>query len=229
MSVAGPESPVRDDGTIQRFGKTSILFHWIYALCFLTLLLTGLGFAYPSLGWTVGPASRLIHRIAAVGFVVMPLLYLVGDNRSARQHIKEAFSWSRSDWHWLAVAVPYHFSGKPKPPPQGFLNAGQKLNYIVVVLTFVIFVATGAIMWFARPELALAQREIFRWAAMLHSLAMFLAFGMFLIHIYMSGIHPFTRAAFRGMIDGRVPLKYALYEHPKWAEQHLPRPSQGDD
>lgn len=222
MSTPMLDPEVRN-GTVQRFVPMTILFHWVYALSWLTLLVTGLGFAFDSLTFLAGPTARLVHRGAALVFMGMPIVYFLVTPRHAWFHIRETLTWRREDFRWLAVAIPYHFSGKPKPPAAGFLNAGQKLNYLVVIATFLIFTVTGLIMWLMRTDLMPAQREVFRWSAMLHSLAMFLAAGMFMIHIYMSGVHPFTKGVFRAMVSGYVSLKYALHEHPRWAEKFVPR------
>ncbi|MBO8141225.1 MAG: cytochrome b/b6 domain-containing protein [Firmicutes bacterium] len=209
------------NGKVRRFGRWSIVCHWLYAACFLTLLVTGFGLMYDWLDFLAGAGSRLVHRYAAIGLAIMPLLYLVGSGREALSHIREAFRWSKDDLRWLAVAVPYHFTGRPKPPAQGFLNAGQKLNYLVVITTFVVFVTTGLIMWFLRPQLTVADQGVFWWAVMLHSAAAWVAASMFLLHVYQAALHPFTRASLRGMIDGYVTLEYALFEHPKWAQQFV--------
>jgi len=207
------------NGKVRRFGRWSIICHWFYASCFLVLLVTGFGFAFDFLAFLTGPTSRFLHRAAAIGLMLGPVLYLVGSPREAWNHIRHAFSWSRDDLRWLAVAIPYHFTGRPTPPPQGFLNAGQKMNYLVVTVTFFIFVATGLFMWTQRAELSVAEQGLFWWATTLHSAAAYVAAAMFFLHVYLAGVHPFTRPALRGMIDGYVTLEYALFEHPKWAAQ----------
>lgn len=213
---------------VRRFNFWSIVCHWLYAAFFIAALVTGLAFAYDWMAFLAGPASRLIHRIAAIGLVVVPVLYLVGSGKNAWMLLKEAVTWSRDDFQWLKMAIPYHFTGRPKPPPQGFLNAGQKMNVLVVTTTFLVFVVTGAILWFMRPELALEERGIFWWSSLLHSAAGWVAAAMFFVHVYLAGVHPFTRPSLRGMVDGHVTLDYALFEHPKWAEQFLPKKSAAD-
>lgn len=214
--------PTHRGDRIQRFSPVSIAFHWVYAAAWLTLVVTGIGFAFESLSNLLGPASRALHRGAAVVFMLAPLAYMAVGWQSAVYHLKEAFSWTQDDIRWLLVAVPYHFTGRPEPPPQGFLNAGQKLNFVIVTLTNVVFSATGLIMWLGRGYLLTENRDVLRWAMVLHSSALWVAVIMFLVHLYMSGLHPFTRRAFRAMVDGYVPVEYALAEHPGWARRHVP-------
>lgn len=214
-------SNVIKNGKIRRFSPWMIFCHWFYAACFIVLLVTGFGFAFDSLAFLAGPTSRYLHRIAAIGLMIGPVLYLFGSPREAANHIKNAFTWTRDDVVWLTAAIPYHFTGRPTPPPQGFLNAGQKMNYLVVTTTFVVFVASGLFMWTQRPELTVAEQGLFWWATLAHSAAAWIAAAMFFLHVYLAGIHPFTRPSLRGMIDGYVSLDYALFEHPKWAAQFV--------
>lgn len=219
-AAAVQKLPGAQEPMVKRFEKGAIYFHWFYAVSFVALAITGIGFLVPSLGLLLGPVSRTIHRLFAVVFMVAPIAYFFAANDEAMRHFREAFSWTRADTQWLLKAPMAYTKPNVKLPKAGFLNAGQKLNMYIVITTWFTFSITGLIMWLMRTSLLTqAEREIFRWAGMLHSLSMVLGAGMFLIHLYLTMIHPYTQPSMEGMKSGYVPLSYARHEHPAWVEQ----------
>lgn len=206
-------------GQVRRFEKGIIVTHWLYAIAFIALVVTGIGFEYPSLSFLLGPTSRLIHRAAAVIMVVAPFAYFVVNPKASSKTLWEIFAWGKDDFLWLLKAPSHYMLGKGEMPPAGMYNAGQKLNYIIVVVTGAVFTASGLIMWFVRPDLSLAARDIFRWSAISHQVAFFVGTTMFCLHLYLSLIHPYTKPAITAMITGYVSRAYAKGHHPKWLEQ----------
>ncbi|HYF91468.1 MAG TPA: cytochrome b/b6 domain-containing protein [Symbiobacteriaceae bacterium] len=207
------------EGWVKRFEKGVIIIHWLYAASFLTLVITGIGFEYKPLGFLMGPYARLAHRIAAPVLVIAPWVYLTVCGKSGWVHLKDAFSWTKDDFYWLLRAPMHYMLGKGDMPPAGLFNAGQKLNYLTVTFTNVAFAISGSIMWFGRSNLELAQRELFRWAAIVHQASFWLAITMFSLHIYLALIHPFTKPAITAMINGRITRAYAAGHHPRWLAQ----------
>jgi len=201
---------------VKRFEKGVIVIHWLYACAFLTLVITGIGFEYKPLGFLLGPGARLAHRIAAPVLVLAPWVYLTVCRRSGWVHLKDAFHWTREDVRWLLAAPLHYMLGKGDMPPAGLFNAGQKLNYMTVTITNALFGVTGSIMWFIRPTLPLEQRDLFRWAAIVHQASFWIAITMFSLHIYLALIHPFTKPALTAMLTGYIKRSYARGHHPRW-------------
>ncbi|HWI65299.1 MAG TPA: cytochrome b/b6 domain-containing protein [Symbiobacteriaceae bacterium] len=212
---------------VKRFEKGVIVIHWLYAASFLTLVITGIGFEYKPLGFLMGPYARLAHRIAAPILVTAPWVYLTICGKSGWVHLKEAFTWRKEDFLWLYRAPLHYMLGKGDMPPAGLFNAGQKLNYINVTITNVAFAVTGVIMWFGRPNMSLEQREIFRWAAIIHQASFWMAVTMFSLHLYLALIHPFTKPAITAMIDGYITRTYAAGHHPRWLAEVELKADQG--
>jgi formate dehydrogenase subunit gamma len=204
---------------VKRFARPVIFIHWFYAAAFLTLVVTGIGFEFKALSFLLGPTARMLHRGAAIVFVVAPLIYLLLTPGSSWKHLAQAFSWSKDDVRWLVKAPGHYMLGKGVMPPAGFFNAGQKLNYMIVVLTNVAFTITGVVMWFQRPNLALAQRDLFRTSAAIHQGCFFVATAMFCLHFYLSLVHPYTKSAISAMLTGYVSRAYAKGHHPRWLEE----------
>lgn len=206
-------------GFVKRFEKPVIIIHWTYAVAFLTLAITGIGFEFKTFAFMMGPVARFLHRAAAVAFIIAPLFYLFATPKSGFLHLKEAFTWRKDDFIWLMKAPLHYMLGKGDMPAAGLFNAGQKLNYLIVTFNTISFTVSGVIMWFGRPALELAQRDIFRWAVIVHEASFFVGFAMFSLHFYLSLIHPFTKQAITAMLNGYVTRSYAAGHHGRWLKE----------
>ena len=62
---------------VERYRKPTRILHWIHAGAFTVLFLTGLILFIPPLGFLAQDSwTRVLHRLAAVVFVVAPLIYI---------------------------------------------------------------------------------------------------------------------------------------------------------
>jgi len=203
---------------VVRFSASERLAHWIQFVAFSVLLVTGLFIYAPALqAFTVGrsgEASRVLHRIFAVVFMIAPLIYLFGNPSAFFSNLREVFSWNADDRTWLTKAWAYYTYGEASDlPAQGKFNAGQKLNVVVQIVAFVVFVVTGLIMWFGKGAVA---PGIFAFAVILHDLAVIAAVCLVILHVYLATIHPLTRESITGMFEGIVTRDYAQEHHAKW-------------
>jgi formate dehydrogenase subunit gamma len=101
-----------------------------------------------------------------------------------------------------------YLSKDKEPPPQGKLNAGQKMVGWAVLIFGLIISISGIIMWLIKPTAA--------WV-LLHNVSS-LIFAIFVpLHIYMAtAANPGT---FRIMTRGDVPLYWAKKKHGKWVKE----------
>jgi formate dehydrogenase subunit gamma len=203
---------------VERYSKRAIAQHWWIVACSLLLAITGL---FLFISW-FGPAawwgySRLVHRIAAVGFVAVPVLYMILNPKSTLEWVKEAFTWGKADLGWLKSAPTYYFGFDIIPmPPQERSNTGQKMWVLVVIVTSVIFVVSGGIMWFGK---GLVSTGVFQWSVFAHDAAFVIAGAMFLVHVALGTFHPRFSEALRSMISGKVSVHYAQSHHGKWYDR----------
>ena len=203
---------------VERYSKRAIVQHWWIVACSILLAITGL---FLFISW-FGPAawwgySRLVHRIAAVGFVAVPVLYMILNPKSTLEWVKEAFTWGKADLGWLKSAPTYYFGFDIIPmPPQERSNTGQKMWVLVVIVTSVIFVVSGGIMWFGK---GLVSTGVFQWSVFAHDAAFVIAGAMFLVHVALGTFHPRFSEALRSMISGRVSVHYAQSHHGKWYDR----------
>lgn len=180
--------------------------HMLMALSGLVLLLTGFGFLYQQeLGWLntiFGGAhiARGIHNWGGIVFIASLVL-------SLGTWFPECLKWSKEDSEWLGMLGGY-LSKDKQPPPQGKINAGQKLVGLLVMVFGVLIGISGLIMWLN------AGSKIW---FLVHNIS-FLIFAIIMpLHIYMAtAANPGT---FRIMTRGDVPLYWAKKKHAKWVEE----------
>jgi formate dehydrogenase subunit gamma len=191
---------------VQKTTAFERIVHLLMALSGLALLLTGLGFLYQQeLGWlnTIFGGAHIakgIHNWGGLVFIVSLVL-------SLGTWIPETFKWSKEDSEWLSMLGGY-LSKDKEPPPQGKLNAGQKMVGWAVLIFGLIISISGIIMWLIKPTAA--------WV-LLHNVSS-LIFAIFVpLHIYMAtAANPGT---FRIMTRGDVPLYWAKKKHGKWVKE----------
>jgi formate dehydrogenase subunit gamma len=197
-----------DDMTkmVQRTTAFERFVHLLMALSGLALLFTGLGFLYQQelggLNTIFGGAhiAKGVHNWGGIVFIIS-LVFSLGT------WVPETLKWSKEDSEWLGMLGGY-LSKDREPPPQGKLNAGQKLVGIVVFISGILISVSGLIMWLIGPTGV--------WV-LLHSVC-FLLFSLFIpLHIYMAtAANPGT---FRIMTRGDIPLYWAKKKHAKWVKE----------
>ncbi len=198
---------------VRRYVPTQRLVHWIGVLTFVTLLFSGIALLVPPLAFlATGGTSRLIHRIAVVPFALLPILYVVLNPKQAKELLIESFTFTRDDLEWFKHMPAYFFGRTKGLPPQGRINAGQKLHHATTFLMFIIVAASGFVLLFGKGQLGADGLAI---SAMVHDLSMLGLTVMMIGHLYFT----FVYDALNSMLTGFVTEEYAKMEHPKWLEE----------
>jgi len=197
---------------VRRYAPSQRLIHWVGAGSFLTLLFSGIALLYPPLSFlAAGGLSRLIHRIAVIPFVLLPIAYAILLPRQTKELLTESFTVTREDWEWLK-RLPAYLLGRTRGlPPQGRLNAGQKLHHASTFLMFLTVSLSGFVLWLGSGRLGPAGLAM---AAMAHDLSMLGLSVLMIGHVYFT----FLYDAFSAMRTGLVTEPYARMEHLKWLE-----------
>ena len=77
-------------------------------------------------------------------------------------------------------------------PPQGRFNTGEKMNGLIMIVSWIVFAVTGLLMWFHNVlNLSLG---LFQWMILLHDLTFIVSVCMFFIHFSLAMIHPPMKA-----------------------------------
>jgi formate dehydrogenase subunit gamma len=204
------------------FNTTQRLVHWLHTAAFALLMVTGVILYAPWLSNSMatgdgGYVVRLVHRIGAVAFMLVPVFYVLFSPREFVAAMKRVFTWGREDLGWLQAAPAYYFLGDEEAmPPQDKYNTGQKLFYLVVVVCMLGFILTGLLMWFGK---GLIPVWMFQWSVFVHDLCTVAYGAFFLVHFALSVMHPLMRGALNGMLFGWMPEDYVKHHHAKYYEE----------
>jgi formate dehydrogenase subunit gamma len=180
--------------------------HWLVAVTFIYLMLSGLALGYPRTAWLYdvlggGQTVRYLHPLVGVLFTIGVVLMLV---MWARDMLFESL-----DREWARKLPTYATEGHVDLDV-GRFNAGQKGYYWFAVVTGLLLLLTGIPLWF--PWLMSGGWN--QAARLTHHLVFLLSVGGFIIHVYMStAMFPGT---IRGMTTGRVERRWAAHHHPRW-------------
>jgi formate dehydrogenase subunit gamma len=197
---------------LERFG------HWAHAFTYVPLAITGFmifapGFKGLSEG-DLGITLRVVHRVLAIAFGVVPLLYAILQPRRLLMNIRENFSFGKDDIGWLKAAIPYYLLGRHVDmPPQPRFNTGERLNAAAIILGTITFGVSGLVMWFGKGYIPV---WMFQMAVIVHDLAFIATFCMFIIHIFLAVAHPLMWQSMISMRFGVVSESYAREHHAKW-------------
>ncbi len=219
-----PAAPVKDPPAapppspkILRFAKSERLLHWSIAGPFLVsfgsaLILVGVYNFDPSRPFRIVFAT--IHRVSGVCLITLPMLAafkIRGDVRLHLYNIRQAWIWMFDDFKWLALMGLAALNSRIKLPEQGKFNAAEKLNFMVLMVTYPLYVITGLMMW-------LTHLAVLCW--ILHFLMATMATPLVLGHIYMAVLNPASRTGLQGMISGYVDRQWAKHHYRRWYREH---------
>jgi formate dehydrogenase subunit gamma len=205
--------------TVKRYRNSTIVLHWLHTAAFLILVLTGAVTFFYGGGFSNFYFAKLLHRVAAVLFIIIPFINYLMDSQGTINFIKESFRWNRDDGEWLKAAPDYYFGGREeRMPPQDRLNGGQKAWQAIIIVTGVVFVVTGITLWGFRFCLPL---PVYQYLLLTHGVAFVIIVLMFLVHIYLGVFHPRFRESLRSMLDGRISPDYAGRHYRKWYQKKL--------
>jgi formate dehydrogenase subunit gamma len=195
---------------ILRYTKPERLVHWIGASAVLLLLVTGLFLIWAPLApLAAGGYSRLLHRAGALLFLAAPVLYAVLNRAHLRRLLTEPFRYDRDDLRWLLKAPRYFLGHAKEMPPQGRINAGQKLHHAGTFIAFVAVTLSGFALWFGKAALGAEGMAV---AAIIHNLSMLAITVLMIGHVYFTLVY----GALPAMTTGYVSAEYARLEHAKW-------------
>ncbi len=202
-------------GRVLRYTFHERATHWVAAISYIYLLLTGLAFWSPWLFWLAvmlggGPVSRMLHPLVGLLFTAATIYMAVMWARQMRV--------TESDKQWWRSLRFYITNQDDKMPAAGRYNAGQKLLFWGFFYSTAILLVTGLILWFTE-QVPWDLRTLRYASVLLHPAAALLTIGLFMIHIYMSVFA--ERGAFGSIIRGDVSEKFAKRYHPAWYAELL--------
>jgi formate dehydrogenase subunit gamma len=212
---------------VRRYSGSARVNHWIVAISFVLLLLSGLSLFHPSLyiiGETLfgsGQMVRWIHPwigvVLVVSFIGMFLRFFPAN--------LPAFT----DFVWLARIRDVLAAREQYLPELGKYNAGQKFVFWSQAFLIAVLFITGVGLW--DENLAFFQKALGytatidqrRWAAVIHASAAVLAIVIWIIHVYAA---IWVRGTIPAMTQGTVTGGWGWRHHRKWLRKQVKKPSE---
>ncbi len=202
---------------VLRFYKSERLLHWAIAVPFLVCYTTALILVLiynPDRTRPFRIFFATLHRVSGVCLILLPSLVAArcrGDALLHFHNIKQAWTWVFDDFKWLGMLFLSGLSPKFKLPEQGKFNAAEKVNFMVLMGTYPLYIATGLAIW-------LTHVAFLAWV--LHFLMALIATPLILGHMYMAILSRSGRPGLHGMISGFVDRQWAKHHYRKWYRQH---------
>src|SRR5580658_10207734 len=176
-TVSRTNAADQNAGTIVRYTFGERVNHWIGALSYTYLLMTGLAFWSPYLYWLAavvggGPVARLWHPWFGLVFTASVCWTFTEWRRDMEI--------DASDRAWAKAIPDYIQNEDEKLPPVGRFNYGQKLFFWGIFYGVILLLLSGVILWFT--EALPWSLRFLRYAAILvHASVALITIGLFLI------------------------------------------------
>ena len=199
----------RKSAEIVRYAAPTRINHWIVAISFVLLALSGLALFHPAMFWLTalfggGPWTRILHPF--IGIVMVAAFALLGA-KLWRDNIMRSY-----DWQWLRQIRDVVENREDELPAVGKYNAGQKLLFYVIVLCLLGLLASGIVMWRAYFALYFPIGVI-RFASLLHAVCALVLICAIVVHIYAA---IWVKGSVRAMTRGKVSDGWAWKHHRLW-------------
>ena len=199
------EQASRTHERVLRFTVSERAVHWLTALAFFSLLLSGLvvgrrgTFHNVMYAWHLASAGVLLGGVA--------LIVVAGNRRALGRAAHELGSLRVEDRAWLAAIPARVLQDAPEPPAARF-NAGQKANFMLVCLLFAALFVTGV------DTIVAGTHHNLIFGA--HKIATIALCVLVAGHLYMALVNRATHPALRGMLTGEVDREWARKHYPRW-------------
>ena len=209
---------------IRRFGSFRIGEHWLNAVTFALLVVTGLSqkfHTYELSQWIIGvlggiDTTRLIHRYSGIMLTVMTV-----------QHVLVAsfgvlfLKWQPSmiiqlkDFRDAIDNIRYYLGLSEHPARCDRFDYKQKFEYWGVVVGGMLMIASGLALWFPIVVTRYLPGEVIPVAKALHTNEALLAFLVIIIwHIYNAIFSPEVLPVDTVIFTGKISKKRMIHEHP---------------
>lgn len=202
-------NPERKSGEIVRYPAATRINHWIVAISFVLLALSGLALFHPALFWLTnlfggGPWTRILHPFIGL---VMVIAFAWIAAKLWRDNVMQPH-----DWQWLRQMKDVVNNREESLPEVGKYNAGQKLLFYTIVLCLIGLLFSGIVIWRAYFAFYFPI-GIIRFASLLHAFCAFVLICAIIIHIYAA---IWVKGSVRAMTRGTVSDGWAWKHHRLW-------------
>ena len=208
---------------IPRFNGFERFSHWLTAVSFVVLGLTGLNITFGKILLLplIGPddfsefaqAVKYVHNFVSFSFVAGLILVValwIRDNIPRQVDI----TWLKEGGGFI----------KSKHPPAGRFNAGEKLVFWFALGAGAAVIVSGYLLMFPFYVTDIAGMQI---AQIVHAVVAVFFVAVILAHIYIGTLG--MEGAFEAMAEGTVDLNWAREHHSIWFEEQMAHPGTNEN
>jgi formate dehydrogenase subunit gamma len=205
----------RSGQKVRRFSPFERFSHWVTAVSFVTLALTGLNITFgkivllPMIGpeafSSLSQAAKYVHNFVSAAFVIGLVLIValwIKDNIPRKVDV----DWVKQGGGFI----------KSKHAPSGRFNAGEKLVFWFALGAGVGVIISGYLLMFPFYVTDIAGMQI---AQVVHAVIAILFVAVIIAHIYIGTLG--MEGAFEAMATGDVDFNWAREHHDLWLAQQL--------
>jgi len=183
--------------------------HWLTAITFILMALSGLCFFEPlyyplSQLFGGGVWTRILHPFIGV---VMAVSFGIEFFNYRQLNVM-----TPTDWEWMRHVREMVGGDDRNMPEAGKFNAGQKLLFWLLAACMVLLILSGIVIWRAYFSF-LFPVALIRFAAVVHAAAGAIMIALIIFHIYAA---IWTKESIGAMLYGRVRRAWAKQHHPAW-------------
>ena len=206
--------------TVLRFNDIERMAHWLVAVSFIILALTGLNITYgkhvlmPVIGKeafaTIAAGGKWLHNYVAFAFIVGLVMIIV---LWTKNNI-----WDKYDGNWIIKGGGLMLDAEH--PPAAKFNFGQKLIFWSVVLGGIALSVTGLALMFPFQigfPIGMEPIQQMQFMASWHAIIALPLIILIFAHIYIGTIG--MQGAFDAMGTGEVDLNWAKEHHAAWVAE----------
>jgi len=209
----------RSGQKVPRFNAFERFSHWLTAISFVVLGLTGLNITFgkilllpvigPEAFSSMSQVAKYTHNFVSASFVIGLVLIValwIRDNAPRKVDIE----WVKQGGGFI----------KSKHAPSGRFNAGEKLVFWFSLGAGVAVIISGYLLMFPFYVTDIAGMQI---SQIVHAVVAVLFIAVIIAHIYIGTLG--MEGAFEAMATGEVDLNWAKEHHDHWLEKQLSRES----
>jgi formate dehydrogenase subunit gamma len=205
----------RSGQKVPRFNSFERFSHWLTAISFVVLGLTGLNITFgkivllPTIGpeafSSVAQAAKYVHNFVSAAFVIgLALIVALWIRDNVPQKV---------DIDWVKQGGGFI---KSKHAPSGRFNAGEKLVFWFALGAGVAVIISGYLLMFPFYLTDIAGMQI---AQVVHAVIAVVFVAVIIAHIYIGTLG--MEGAFEAMATGEVDLNWAKEHHDIWLNEQL--------
>jgi formate dehydrogenase subunit gamma len=217
--------PAQSRGLIVRYNASERTNHWIGAIAFILVAISGLALFHPALFFLSnltggGPWTRILHPYLGLAMCVSFVFLAARVARDNRMQPR--------DWQWLRQYRDVIENREDRLPEVGRYNAGQKLVFYSVALCLTLLLVTGTTIWRVYTS-GIFPVSVVRLGSVLHAISALVLICTIIVHVYAA---IWVKGSVEAMTRGTVTPGWAWKHHRAWFREtvrHAAHPRSGAD